>query len=128
MASPTIQSRLERRVVLIALDAAVVERLRCALPAGWVMTVATDLGALGSFAEVLQYRFMLVDLDSTPFDPVAIIRAVRGELMLNLPIFCFGGAPAMRDAARLARADRFFTREEIAGKLPAFCEQFGWGE
>jgi hypothetical protein len=30
------------------------------------------------------------------------------------------------DAARVARADRLFSRAEIAEKLPAFCEQFGW--
>jgi hypothetical protein len=113
--------------VLVAHDAAVVERLRCALPAGWVMTVTTELAALGDFAELLQYRFMLVDLDTATFDPVAIIHAVRAQFMLNLPVFCFGGTPAVRDAARLARADRFFAREEIAATLPAFCEQFGWG-
>lgn len=103
------------------------ELLRCALPVGWEMAVATELGALGGFSDLLQYRFILVDLDATAFDPVEIIRAVRGELMLNLAIFCFGGAPAVRDAARLARADRFFTRDEIADKLPSLCEQFGWG-
>ena len=104
------------------------ELLRRALPVGWEMTVATELGALGGFSDLLQYRFILVDLDATAFDPVAIIRVVRGELMLNVAIFCFGGAPTVRDAARLARADRFFTRDEIAHKLPSFCEQFGWGE
>jgi len=127
MAAPTIRSRLERRLVLIADDEVAAELLRRALPVGWEMTVATELGALGGFSDLLQYRFILVDLDATAFDPVEIIRAVRGELMLNLAIFCFGGAPAVRDAARLGRADRFFTREEIAEKLPAFCEQFGWG-
>ena len=47
-------------------------------------------------------------------------------MMLNVPIFCFGGGAAQRDAARLARADRFFERAEIAQMLPRFCEQFGW--
>ena len=127
MAAPTIRSRLERRFVLVTHDVAVVEHLRGTLPAGWEMTVATELSALGGFSDLLQYRFLLVDLDATDFDPVEIIRALRGELMLNLAVFCFGGAPAVRDAARLGRADRFFTREETAEKLPAFCEQFGWG-
>ncbi|MBI3917096.1 MAG: hypothetical protein HY322_08825 [Betaproteobacteria bacterium] len=126
MPAPTIRSRLERRFVLVTHDVAVVEHLRGALPVGWEMAVATELGALGGFSDLLQYRFILVDLDATAFDPVEIIRAVRGELMLNLAVFCFGGAPPVRDAARLGRADRFFTREEIAEKLPAFCEQFGW--
>ena len=127
MAAPTVQSRLKRRLVVVCDNAAALERLRHALPPGWNMTVATDLGALGGFSDLLQYRFMLVDLDGATFDPARIIRAVRGELMLNLAIFCFGGAPEVRDAARLARADRFFTRDEISEKLPAFCEQFGWG-
>jgi hypothetical protein len=47
-------------------------------------------------------------------------------MMLNVPIFCCGGDAGRRDAARLARADRFFERGELAARLPAFCEQFGW--
>ena len=122
-----MRSRLERRLALLATDASVVEALRRALPDGWGMTVATELGALGGYADLLQYRFLLVDLDATAFDAVAAIRAVRGELMLNLAIFCCGGTADARDAARLARADRLFTRDEMVAQLPAFCEQFGWG-
>lgn len=122
-----MRSRLERRLALLAADASVAEALRRALPDGWGMTVATELGALGGYADLLQYRFLLVDLDSTAFDAVAAIRAVRGELMLNLAIFCFGGTADARDAARLARADRWFTRDEMVEQFPAFCEQFGWG-
>ena len=46
---------------------------------------------------------------------------------------CYGVAdlesvddPAARDAARLARADRFFARDEIAALLPKLCGQFAW--
>ena len=127
MAAPTIQSRLARRVVLVASDAALVERLRQAVAPGWEITVATSLDALGGFAELLQYRFMVVDLDAVTFDPVAVIREVRTRLMLNLAIICCGGTQAARDAARLARADRLLSRDEIAMEIPAFCEQFGWG-
>jgi hypothetical protein len=124
---PTIRTRLERGLALLAHDASVIDTVRSALPDGWRLTVSNELGALGGFADLLQFRFMLVDLDATAFDPVAAIRAVRGELMLNLAIFCCGGTPELRDAARLARADRCFTREELVAQLPAFCEQFGWG-
>jgi hypothetical protein len=127
MATPTISSRLERRLILMADDAATVQRLREALPDRWEMAVAAELAAVGGFAELLLHRFMLVDLDATAFDPVGVIRAVRGEFMLNLAIFCFGGDRGLRDAARLARVDRCFTREEIGQMLPALCEQFGWG-
>lgn len=91
------------------------------------MSAPAGRDALEDFAEVLQHRFVLLDLDEAEaFDPVAIIEMLRSELMLNVPIFCFGGDAARRDAARLARADRFFERAEIARILPRFCEQFGW--
>lgn len=91
------------------------------------MSAPAGRDALEDFAEVLQHRFVLLDLDEAEaFDPVAIIEMLRSELMLNVPIFCFGGDAAQRDAARLARADRFLERAEIAQILPRFCEQFGW--
>lgn len=109
-------------------DATLVAQLRRSLPAGWEMVQTHDLGELGGYEQILQYRFLLLDLDERGmFEPIDAVRAVRMELMLNLPIFCFGGAPDVRDEARLARADRFFDRSEIAGKLQQFCEQFGWG-
>jgi hypothetical protein len=127
MSEPTIASRLKRRCVVMTADDALAERLRAALPAGWEMRQTHDLATLGGFEEILQFRFMLLDLDEhAAFDPVDAISKVRQELMLNLPIFCFGGTPAQRDAARLARADRFFDREEMPERLPEFCDQFGW--
>ena len=127
MAAPTIQSRLTRRLVLVARDAVVVERVRQVLPLQWEIAVTTEVDTLGGFAELLQYRFMLVDLDDATFDAVAIIHAVRTRLMLNLAVICFGGTRAVRDAARLARADRLLSRDEVIEQLPAFCDQFGWG-
>lgn len=109
-------------------DDALVAELRAALPEGWSMVQANDLSEIGGFEEVLQHRFILLDLDATAaFDPLDVIRQARGEMMLNIAILCFGGTPEERDRARLARADRFFDRREIAGRLAAFCEQFGWG-
>jgi len=127
MAAPTVGSRLERRCILMSNDAALTATLRSRLPDGWTMSETTDLAELGGFADVLQYRFILLDLDAhEALDPLEAVRQVRSGMMLNVPIFCFGGTPQLRDDARLARADRFFDRAEISDRLVAFCEQFGW--
>jgi hypothetical protein len=127
MGAPTVASRLQRRCIVLCADPGLRARLEAALPEGWRLTVPGAGGALGDFAEVLQHRFVLLDLDEAEaFDPLAMIEMLRSEMMLNVPIFCFGGDAAQRDAARLARADRFFERAEIAAMLPRFCEQFAW--
>lgn len=91
------------------------------------MIGTADLADAGGFEDILQYRFILLDLDAREsLDPLDTIRQVRGAMMLNVPIFCFGGTRELRDEARRARADRFFERAEISDRLVAFCEQFGW--
>jgi len=71
---------------------------------------------------------MLLDLDEAEaFDPLEVLAELRVDLMLNVPVFCFGGSRSLRDAARLARADRFFERGEIVGRVAGFCDQYGWG-
>jgi hypothetical protein len=128
MTSPTIASRLRRRCILMTRDAALERALRAALPQGWEMATTSELAALGGFEEILQHRFLLLDLDEAEaFDPLEVLRELRVELMLNVPAFCFGGSSAQRDAARLARGDRFFDRTEIAERLPAICSQYAWG-
>ena len=128
MASPTIASRMRRRLILMSRDARLAGDLRAALPEKWELNTVLELDAIGGFEEILQHRFMLLDLDEAEaFDPLQVLRELRVDLMLNLPVFCFGGASELRDAARLARADRFFERAEIVGRLPGFCEQYGWG-
>lgn len=127
MAAPTIATRLQRRCILLCADAGMRARLEAALPEGWTLTAPAAGDALEDYAEVLQHRFVLLDLDEVErFDPIAMIEKLRSELMLNVPIFCFGGDAARRDAARLARADRFFERSEVADMVPRFCEQFAW--
>jgi hypothetical protein len=129
MSTPTIASRLQRRFVLMSGDDALAAALRASLPANWQMVQTNDVGELGGFEEILQYRFILLDLDAGSFfDPLETIREVRMQLMLNVPIFCCGGDGAMRDDARLARADRFFERAEMVGRMRQFCDQYGWGE
>jgi len=109
-------------------DAGLAGELRAALPEKWEMNSVTSLEAIGGFEEILQHRFLLLDLEeSQAFDPLDVLQELRVDLMLNLPVFCFGGAQTLRDAARLARADRFFDPDEIVARLPGFCEQYGWG-
>lgn len=128
MATPTIASRLQRRFIVMSSDQKLIAHLHDELPSEWEMTTALSLDDLGGFQDILQYRFILLDLDAAgDFDPLDVIRQVRMELMLNIAIICFGGASGARDEARLARADRFFERAEIVEKMKLFCGQYGWG-
>lgn len=127
MATPTIESRRRRRFILLSNDDTLATTLAAALPEGWEMTRAANVDALGSFEEILQHRFLLLDLEDGWIDPVAAITTLRRELMLNIAIVCLGGAKALRDAARLARADRFFERAEAVERMRQFCAQYGWG-
>ena len=127
MASPTIASRRRRRFILLSSDEALAASLRAALPEGWEMTLTADVDALGGFEEILQHRFLLLDLDDAAFDPLATTAHLRRDLMLNVAIVCLGGSKALRDAARIARADRFFERAEAVERMRQFCAQYGWG-
>lgn len=127
MATPTIESRRRRRFILLTGDDALATALAAALPQGWEMTRAADVEALGGFEEILQHRFLLLDLEDAASGPVAAITTLRRDLMLNIAIVCLGGSKALRDAARLARADRFFERAEAVERMRQFCAQYGWG-
>ncbi|WP_124950091.1 hypothetical protein [Sulfuriferula thiophila] len=130
MTEPTIAARLQRKFILMSNDPALHEALQAALPEGWEMVATLDLDSLGTFDQILLYRFIFLDLDTLTddFDPQDAIRKVRMELMLNVAIFCFGGSQDERDQARLNRADRFFEREEASERLLQFCHQYRWGE
>ncbi|WP_018993700.1 hypothetical protein [Thioalkalivibrio sp. ALgr1] len=128
MSEPTIQRRLEKRLILMSQDQAMIEQIRTALPDDWHLYPVTDLEELGAWNEVLLYRFLLLDLDEIEvFDPLDVIRILRMEYQINLPVFCFGGDQDIRDEMRLARADRFFNREEMVEKLPEFIRMYDWG-
>lgn len=128
MSEPTVASRRRRRFILMTTDEALASALADALPEGWEIERTADLDALGGFAEILQFRFLLLDLDEREaFDPIALIRHVRMDLMLNLAILCFGGGAEVRNEARIQRADRFFERGEMIPRMRQFCEQYGWG-
>lgn len=126
MAQPTVASRLERRFLLVSSDAGLAGTLEAGLPEHWQITCTTDPASMGGFAEILQHRFMLLDLDDPKIDALEVIDAVRRELMLNIAILCLGGDTAQRDAARLARADRFFERDAAVTVMRQFCNQYDW--
>lgn len=128
MAQPTIKRRLERNFIVMTRDEALLAALRAQLTPEWELVPVLDLAALGEWNDILLYRFLLLDLDETDaFDPIDVIRAIRMEYMLQIAVFCFGGDRDVRDEMRLARADRFYERSQIAQMLPEFLRQYGWG-
>jgi len=129
MSSPTIEARLKRKFILMTTDEALTARVRELTPEGWSAVIVTDLDEIGDWHEILLYRFLLIDLDEVDaFDPLDVIRVLRMQHQINTPVFCFGGEEDIRDEMRLARADRFFEREEMLQMLPRFFEQYRWGE
>lgn len=129
MVEPTIDARMRRRYILMTTDADMRTRLRALTPENWTCVEVTDLEELGEWNEVLLHRFLVMDLEeSDAFDPLDVIRVLRREHQINIPVFCFGGDEDIRDEMRLARTDRFFSREEMPGMLPRFFEQYQWGE
>ncbi len=127
MSEPTINQRLQRRIILMSRDAAMIESLEARIEPPWELVPTTDLDALGSWNEVLLYRFLLLDLDEVEvFDPLDVIRTLPMEYQINLPVFCFGGDADIQDEMRLCRADRFFTAEEMVQRLPEFLRQYDW--
>lgn len=128
MNRPTIQSRLDRRFIVMTSRESLLSDLDMVAPIGWTRVVATDLAELGDWNDILLHRFVLLDLDEDgTFDPLDVIRTLRMEYQINIPVFCFGGNEDLQDQMRLARADRFFTRDEMLDMLPRFFEQYGWG-
>jgi hypothetical protein len=118
---------MRKRFILMASDPELRAVVVTTTPEGWEMTEATDLDDLGDWQEVLLHRFMLLNLDDPEIaDPIALIDTLRREYQLNIAVFCLGGSQERRDAARSARADRFFDRDVGLQRLPEFFAQFGW--
>lgn len=104
-----------------------VQAVTALVPPPWQVVAVTDLEQIGSWNEVLLHRFLLLDLDEIDaFDPLDVIRILRMEYQINLPVFCFGGDDDIQDEMRLARADRFFSRDEMLTRLPDFLRQYDW--
>jgi hypothetical protein len=127
MPQPTIESRRQRRLLLMSANAQSASGLKRRVAHGWEIVETLDLDTLGGLAELLQMRFVLVDLDaSASWDPIEAIERIRTEFMVNVPVFGFNGAAPDHDRARIAGADRLFSGDELAARLPQFCDQFGW--
>jgi hypothetical protein len=127
MSEPSIARRLERRIILMTRDPEMIRNVEATLEPPWQLVTVTDLEDLGAWNEVLLHRFLLLDLDEVEaFDPLDVIRMLRMEYQINLPVFCFGGDQDIRDEMRLSRADRFFGREEMLERLPEFLRQYDW--
>lgn len=127
MSEPSIARRLERRIILMTRDPEMIRNVDATLEPPWQLVTVTDLEDLGAWNEVLLHRFLLLDLDEVEaFDPLDVIRTLRMEYQINLPVFCFGGDEDIRDEMRLSRADRFFDREEMLERLPEFLRQYDW--
>lgn len=128
MTSPTIAARLQHKMLLMTDDQTLVDAVQQVLPEGWQLLVTLDLDTLDSYAALLLYRFVFLDLDllTDDFDPQEVLRKIRMEWMLNVPVFCFGGSEGEREEARLNRGDRFFERAEVVERVLQYCGQFGW--
>ncbi|WP_437557167.1 hypothetical protein [Acidithiobacillus sulfuriphilus] len=124
---PSITDRMRKRFIVVSSDRDLNGAIAAAVPAGWEMVAVTDLEDLGAWQEILLHRFLLLNLDDAVVeDPVGLVDTIRREYQLNIAIFCIGGDQEQRDAVRMARADRFFGREETLTRLPEFFAQFGW--
>jgi hypothetical protein len=129
MAQPTIDERMRRKLILMCTDEAMITRVRDTVSDQWTVVVVHDLEDIGEWQDVLLHRFLLLDLDEIDaFDPLDVIRVLRMQYQINLPVFCFGGDQDIQDEMRLSRADRFFDRDEMITRLPDFLEQYRWGE
>jgi hypothetical protein len=127
MSEPSIARRLERRIILMTRNPDMIRGVGAALQPPWQLVTVTDLEDIGAWNEVLLHRFLLLDLDEVEaFDPLDVIRILRMEYQINLPVFCFGGDEDIRDEMRLSRADRFFDRDEMLARLPDFLRQYDW--
>ena len=127
MPEPTIKRRLEKRAIVMTRDSESIEALDKARLPEWSIEVVTDLETLGDWNEVLLYRFLLLDLDEIEaFDPLDVIRILRMEYQINIPVLCFGGDADIQDEMRLSRADRFFSRDEVRDRFVEFQRQYDW--
>jgi len=127
MPAPTIAARLTRRFLVMTGDEGLRSTLQSDVPADWEMVSVTSLDEVGTWDEILLYRFILLDLDeSVIFDPIDVIRTVRMEYLLQIAVFCFGGDADVQDEMRASRADRFYSRDQIVSMLPQFLAQYAW--
>ena len=128
MAEPSITRRLQKRFILITADPARVEEARAHTPGDWEVVPADALEQVGAWNDILLHRFLILDAGGdNPYDPCALVRELRREMMVNIPVLVVGADPALQDALRQERADRFFPGDELAGVIESFTGQYDWG-
>ncbi len=123
---PTIESRRQRRFILVTSDPAFRASVEETIPKDWSMQVVTDLAEAGEWSDILLHRFIILDSDDPGIDAVDTVVRLRTDLMLQVAVFSFGGSVAQRDELRLARADRFYERSQVGQVLPQFFAQYAW--
>jgi hypothetical protein len=127
MAAPSIESRRRRRAFIMSTASNAILAIHGVLVEGWEALDGLSPDEVGGFEELLQLRFVVIDLaPSSDWDGLGAIAQIRSRHMLNVPIFCFGGDKERRDEARRCGADRCFDLPDLLEALPEFCRQFGW--
>jgi len=125
VAEPTIETRLLKRFIVMTTDKSMTDELTMLVHDPWQMHIETDLDNIGDWNDVLLYRFLLLDLDEVEaFDPLDVIRLIRMQFQINLPVFCFNGDETIQQEMRLSRADRFFSRHQMLDMAPKFFAQY----
>lgn len=128
MAEPSITRRLQKRFILITADPALVDEARAHTPSGWEVVPADALEQVGAWNDILLHRFLIIDADETArYDPVTLVRELRREMMVNIPVLVVGGDEGRQNELRRERADRFFTRDELTSVIESFTAQYDWG-
>ncbi len=124
---PTVEQRLTRRFILMTTNVEFQNKVEISMPEQWSILPITGLEGLGEWNEVLLFRFLLLDLDEfDAFDPLDVIRQIRMQYQINIPVLCFGGDKDIQDEMRLSRADRFFSPQKMLDVLPDYFEQYKW--
>jgi len=127
MSDPTIEKRLQKRFILMTTNGEFQAAVKAQIPDDWSLSIVTDLDDLGDWNEILLYRFLTLDLDEIDaFDPLDVIRQIRMQHQINIPVFCFGGESDIQDEMRLSRADRFFSKPQMLSVLPQYFSQYNW--
>ena len=128
MTNPSVEKRKQKRLIFMSADTSSLARVKQTVPADWTISVVTDSMDVGEWSDILLYRFILLDLNEQElFDPLDVIRELRTQYQVMIPVFCFGGDENLRNEMRMARADRFFGEDELIEILPKFIEQYNWG-
>jgi len=128
MIEPTIKERLSKRFIFMTANSELIDQAqRISEEKGWTLVVSTDLESIGEWSDVLLHRMLFLDLDEIDrYDPLDVIRQIRMEYQINIPVICFGGDQEIQNEMRVSRADRFFSPGQLSEVIPMFLDQYNW--